>query len=280
MHLRAASNMLPPSPAMAGALGSSLMENSVSDDFDFQRNPVAEVAQLLIGIVVFYDVLSSASLRIPHTIRNQQHLLDAWDIRIQDAFICETSVICLIADITELDTWKRTATRKERLSVMELGTRSTQLHKRISQIIATISHELDSSLSRTAFELVRLHCSLIFASAAMTYLHVVVSGAYVSLPEIEESVAQTIERMIELPDYKWLEFLVWPFCMTGCMASEAQESFFSSIVAEAELEVDEMNSLAKALTVMEQCWHQRRKQMQPVDWVTAMESLDRKFILI
>ncbi|KAM3065101.1 hypothetical protein ACMFMG_006140 [Clarireedia jacksonii] len=58
----------------------------------------------------------------------------------------------------------------------------------------------------------------IFALAAVTYLHVVTSGALPELSEIKESVSRTIGAIKRLTDAKLLRNLAWKLCITGCLA--------------------------------------------------------------
>jgi hypothetical protein len=47
------------------------------------------------------------------------------------------------------------------------------------------------------------------------------------LPEIQNSVSNTLEAFRVLPDPTLLRNLVWPFCIIGCMASKKNEEFFN-----------------------------------------------------
>jgi hypothetical protein len=62
--------------------------------------------------------------------------------------------------------------------------------------------------------------SSIFALSAITYLHTVVSGAYPDLNEIQQSVFRTMKVLVNLPDPGLLRYIVWLFCVTGCLASK------------------------------------------------------------
>ena len=59
-----------------------------------------------------------------------------------------------------------------------------------------------------------------------------VSGANYQLPEIIESVSvKTVEAFSGLEDAKSLQHLVWPFCVSACMASGEQQEFFRRLGA-------------------------------------------------
>ena len=61
----------------------------------------------------------------------------------------------------------------------------------------------------------------LFALSAITYLHVVLSGAY---PELD-----TIYDFKDLADTKSLH-LVWPFCISGCLALDGQHAICPGLV--------------------------------------------------
>jgi hypothetical protein len=67
----------------------------------------------------------------------------------------------------------------------------------------------------------------------MTYLHVAISGAYPELPEIIESVSKTIDAVQSLTDAKLLQNLVWPFCISGCLALDRKHTIFQGLLSAA-----------------------------------------------
>jgi Fungal specific transcription factor domain len=89
----------------------------------------------------------------------------------------------------------------------------------------------------------------VFACAALTYLHVVLLGAYPELPEIRESVLRTIEAFRELSDARKVSNLVWPFCIAGCMALTQNEDDFRDIASSAGSDGKGSRNLEKAVAI-------------------------------
>lgn len=93
----------------------------------------------------------------------------------------------LILEASKLDDWKRECEKNRRLSVAELVRRGTKIETDINQGLAILdSHrpsqrQIDSSIATEAQILVVTEC---FALAALTYIHVVVSGPHPDLPEL------------------------------------------------------------------------------------------------
>lgn len=96
----------------------------------------------------------------------------------------------------------------------------------------------------------------IWAQAALTYLLVVVSGWQPSNPEIRESVAVTTSMLRRLPAPANLRSVVWPFCVTGCLAAPEEEQAFRDMVsALGPLQI--FGTVREALSMMEQVWAHR-----------------------
>ena len=102
----------------------------------------------------------------------------------------------------------------------------------------------------------------IFVCSALTYLHVVVSGARPDLPEIRECISKSIKAFQSLPDPTWVRHLVWAFRIASCMAATDEEDEFRDIASAAFLDGQIFGNFEKALEIMEQCWRSRRSQQQ------------------
>lgn len=108
--------------------------------------------------------------------------------------------------------------------------------------------------------------TLVWAHATLTYLSTVVSGLQPSCPELRASVAATIALLAAAPAPASVRSVVWPFCVTGCLALPEEEGFFRGMV-EALGPLSSFGTIAAALRVMEGVWA-RRGQLGP-EWTMA-----------
>ncbi|OAP63706.1 hypothetical protein AYL99_02933 [Fonsecaea erecta] len=131
----------------------------------------------------------------------------------------------------------------------------------------------------------------IFACAAMVYLTVVVSGRPdPHNPEIRDAVSRSIRIFRALPDdihVQMLHGMLWPFCITGCMALKDQESSFEYLALKAAgttVVHQGPDTLWRALQVMRTCWRIRSGQslegVPSVDWFSAMSTLGYQVLLV
>jgi hypothetical protein len=123
----------------------------------------------------------------------------------------------------------------------------------------------------------------LFACAAMVYLTVVFDGPDPRLPSIRDAVTKALQVFSALPDGQMLRSLVWPFCITGCMAQKDQESSFANMAARAGISNRDPDTSTRALQVMETCWQIRSQEKQDppsADWFTAMSKLGYQVLLV
>ena len=119
----------------------------------------------------------------------------------------------------------------------------------------------------------------IFALSAMTYLHVVVSGAHPELPEIMASISKTVAAFQRLTDKKMLRNLVWPFCISGCLAREEQHGIFRDLISAAEITQSTIGTCLEAFKIMEECWEARKTCSCNYDWVSVMNKRGQYVLL-
>jgi hypothetical protein len=242
---------------------------------------VDEIAcDFLVSVFVWFDILASASTRSkPFLEDNVQYL---GNIELDKVMGCESSVMILISKISQLEEWKREMQRAGRLSIVELSSRGSDIgmllnHQLATQTILPTTLVFGNSPGKYVSTITR-----IFAYAALTYLHTVVSGPYPELPEIKASVSMTIAALSNLPEPKLLKNLAWPFCMSGCMASRDQDSLFRSLMAGMSIDGHCPGNYWKAFEVMQECWRLRDchgEASAEVDWTSAMSSLGFQVLL-
>jgi hypothetical protein len=241
---------------------------------------------ILIGSFIRFDVLAGASIGSrPFLDLNHLELLADNTIHLEDLVGCENWVVALIFRISELGNWKRESESNCRLSIRELAKRGAEIDACLQENLSNISHrstiQEDSppGVSNASFSgSTKAAITTIFALSALTYLHVVVSGPIFDLPEIAESVTRTVAEFAKVRDAGLLQFLVWPFCVTGCLASEEQQSVFRNLISAQKITESTVGTHMGALKLMEECW-KRRKRQGNCDMMSVMQSLGH-FILL
>lgn len=122
----------------------------------------------------------------------------------------------------------------------------------------------------------------LFALAAITYLHVTVSGAWPFLPAIRANVARSLAVLCALPE-ELLIRVSWPFAVTGCMVLEEGRGVVRGVVAKAQSAGLNIGTVWKGMLVVEECWRLRddcgSQVAGEVGWLDAMGSLGEKILL-
>jgi hypothetical protein len=242
--------------------------------------------KFLLGAFIWLDILSCVSTGSkPFLSLEHGFVLESGGIRLEELVGCENWAAILVFDISVLDNWKRELERSHKLSIAELAKRGALIEERLKEKLAETSIQEPipmGDFSRKAMRFLRsstTDITKIFALSALTYLHVVISGSHPELPEIAESVSNTIAAFRALTDPKLLRNLVWPFCITGCLASEGQQSIFHDLVLAAEVDEQTVGTCLEAMKIVEECWRIRKTGSRNCDWVFVMNSLGHHVLL-
>ena len=244
------------------------------------------VIKFLLGSLVSFDIIASASTRSDQFFHLDHKLvLERAGIRLEDLFGCSNWAMILIFEISWLDQWKKDAKKANKLSISELTKRGRKLEQRLQEKLANMEH-----FSSTGSSLVRppgmmhlppaIEMTKVYALSAVTYLHVVVAGARPELPEIIESVSRTVVAFQNLTDARLLRNLVWPFCISGCLASEGQYEYFRELVSSVGVTQSAMRTCLEALRLMEACWEGRKDCSDNFDWASIMNKRGSHVLLM
>jgi hypothetical protein len=230
------------------------------------------------------DIMSCASTRSsPLLDLDHKFLLERANIPLETIVGCSNWVIVFILEIARLDRWKKEADKAHRLSIIELTNRANQIKRLLGDKLAEIENEplFKNSLEHPS-GMVSEYTTInkLYALSAITYLHVVVSGAYPELPEIRESVSRTIVIFQTLKKATLLRNLVWPFCISGCLALEGQYTFFRDLISAAEVTESTVGTCLDALKIMEECWETRKACSYNCDWVSIMNKWGHPVLLL
>lgn len=240
--------------------------------------------KFLLGSFILMDIISCTSTRSsPLLDLDHKFLLERTDIPLKTIAGCSNWVLLLILEIARLDSWKKEADKAHRLSIMELTDRANQIKRLLGDKLAEIENKLlfENSLQHSS-GIVSEHTKInkLYALSAITYLHVVVSGAHPELPEIRESVSRTIATFQTIKKAKLLRNLVWPFCITGCLAVEGQYATFRDLISAAEVTELSVGTCVDALKIMEECWETRKACSYNCDWASIMNKWGHPILLL
>lgn len=258
------------------------LDGNKTEDCIFSDNET--VIELLLASFLWLDILARVSTR-ENTLSQLNHtlLLEQTNIRPENLFGCRCWAVLMMLKISQLDDWKREAEMNRRLSVADLVKRGAKIEEELEQGLAD---ELvpQSRHERTGLELeFEEKCLVVtrcYGLAALTYLHVVVSGAHPDLPEIYDSVSRGLAALMSLKEQNMFETAVWPVCVIGCMVAESKESTFRIHTAEGGVTLASARGLSRAMEIVEHCWKQRAAGFGNCDWFSAMKSVGQQNLLL
>jgi hypothetical protein len=206
-------------------------------------------------------------------------------LKLEDFFGVPNWIVRSIAHTAALDAWKKDQKKTNSLSMTQLVSRAAAIEQTLKSHIVELDLELnvaDPGYPPALNPIIVLGqaaaadpaaayrespiaapqggtavTARIWAQAALTYLLVVVSGWQPAGAEMRESVALTAEMLRgRLPAPASLRTVVWPFCVTGCLAEEGEEQGFRDMVA-ALGPLSVFGTVREALAIMEQVWEHR-----------------------
>ncbi|KAH8799075.1 fungal-specific transcription factor domain-containing protein [Xylogone sp. PMI_703] len=259
-----------------------------------------EMADLLMGLVIWFDILSNICLNASPSLCTSPSLCNLYikflespnlGINLDKATGCQDWVIVSMLSIYSFRDWKIAARTEGSLSIWELTRKATNIRQRLEEGIAGISqqrleHESQLrdqtmngiSMAKSRYEILTI--TQVFASAALVFLEATVSGPYPSLIEVEREVDQAIDVLKDLPDPTLLQYLGWPLCVIGCMAQPKHYGLLQSLFSIVD-NIDEV-ILSDITRLVQRCWTLRENYQDGngVDWNDAMQNLGRDLLFI
>ncbi|KAG6059236.1 hypothetical protein E4U33_007145 [Claviceps sp. LM78 group G4] len=208
------------------------------------------------------------------------------------AICCQDWVVASIIEVVQLDVWKKGAAKTGTLSGVELVKRAhnieTSLKLRLQQAkdafpwLYTERHLPSSLLHSTASPVLTHYVTEVFATAALVYLHVVISGARRQVPDVHNHVRDAITLFRCRCCAQALSSLCWPLCLTGCLAVGEDRVFVLNLAISAAAETSGgVGSFDPAISVIQECWNAAdRCSDADVDWTWAMKSLCSQVVFL
>ncbi|KAH8799132.1 fungal-specific transcription factor domain-containing protein, partial [Xylogone sp. PMI_703] len=289
MHLQAALTLLNRHIPMLQHLPSAAEGLNDSSIYARQENSNTwgvekQLLKFAFSVFLWFEIIACASESLPPSLfPSCKQLLESGMIDLTWVTGCENWVWLQIAEISALLSWKNSAQRHGVLSMRELTQRATIIEKQLvergeEQARATHGEHLPS------FSGMGMHdvgaATTIFSLAALTYLHVVVSGPNPNLPEIRLSVSKTLTALKELEDPQLINSLAWPFCVTGCLAEKNDRAAVRGLLAAASISSKGVGNLWSAFRIVEECWRLRESEQGLWEWGGVMARLDEHTFLV
>lgn len=239
----------------------------------------------LVAVVIWFDLVSCASTGAAPRLPYAALMLDR-KINLGKVMGCANWAMIVIGDLAALNAWKHHARQTRTLNVRELVSRGQAIETRLEEGLAMLESQGTAAQSGVpAYQAeppVNRIVSRIFASAARVQLHTILSGAFPHLPEVLAAVERTISALEMVQDFQDMRGLIWPLCITGCMADSSQQPFFERLIKNVlgDSPQDFGNSTA-VLEIMRKCWHGREvDDSQEWDWERAMTEMNICALLV
>ena len=246
------------------------------------------------GALAWYSTLSCISLHPPSPVPLDLLWCETGHISPYQIMGCQDWVMVKIREIATLCRWKDDMQAKRVLSLRDLALRAAELEKSLEAglvaldaDIAAVQPDNDLLLAIEPYDYgsarVHLLVTYIFASAALTYLFTIVSGANPNLSEIQGSVTKTISKIRQLPHLKFLGNLSWPLCITGCLSIGQNRDIFYNLIRKYNSKPHDFGSSQHIQSIVEKSWvlsEESCSKSNFIDWKVAMEVLDLDILLI
>lgn len=171
-----------------------------------------------------------------------------------------------IGDLAILDLWKKQAQQADTLSDQELLLRSQSVREKLEEGLASLESQFNLSSTaansqHTATEPnnnVVYKVTRVFASAALVQLHTIVHGAFPGHTDIQIAIQKTVKALEQVQDPQDMRGLIWPICISGCMAEEHQQFVFEDLIQKiVGQSLQDFGNSTTALLIMQKCWKLR-----------------------
>lgn len=245
------------------------------------------------GVLAWYDTIACTLPNSLSLIPEPWNWCETGFLSLERMMGCETWAMSQIRLISALRRWKDDMQDKRALSLRELSSRAAKIETALEDGLKVLETVIDADKAQDnllAIEMVGDYGSgqtarqitRIFASAALTYLHTIVSGLNPKLPEIQSSVARTVQAIQDLPRLKFLCNLSWPLCITGALAVGQSRATLSGLITKYMSKPHNFGSSQHIEKILNTCWEQSidEDSAEAFDYAAALRSLDLDILLV
>ncbi|KAI5456242.1 fungal-specific transcription factor domain-containing protein [Mariannaea sp. PMI_226] len=238
------------------------------------------------SILLVNDVLASTSLGQPPKLTAYYSELDGGDkppiLRSEDVLGCQPWILLAVADIAAFSAWKKEVYKRGELKPADMFSRAATIENRIHVGVQSLDemnaslgiesapnlqtylrhlnfpYDLGSSIQKATDDITR-----IWAYAAHTYLLVVTQGWDLSDHRIRRNTKKSMHLFQKILSPCWLRCLVWPFCVSGCVAIGDERQAFRNIGGSMQA-LKAFGTVQDALRIMETVWS--NDKIDPKSW--------------
>ncbi|KAI8721562.1 Zn(2)-C6 fungal-type domain-containing protein [Fusarium sp. LHS14.1] len=245
--------------------------------------------------VITADIIASTALgQLPQLREHHERVLGTREkphLNLKYIVGCENWIFLSIADIVELDLWKKKAKKSGAFSLMDLIQRAGRITQDLDNGLESSSGS-DNEDARNKDGIFSMFnpqrgqtidssmATRIWANAARLYLLMVLSGWQPGSSEIREVVSKNLELLRNLGSPSWLLALAWPFCVTGCLVTKEQECVICDIY-EATEPLKNIGPISEAMGIIRRVWEQREGLIgETWDMASCFGSMGRTVLLI
>lgn len=244
--------------------------------------------------IILADIVSSSALeQVPGLNEHHEKLMSGQgetSLNMKDVTGCENWVFLSIAEAVALNAWKKETKSKGNFSFMTLIQRAGKILEKLDGGLVMLNdeeHRVQETTNQRGeifaeFTLLRTMrpphdayyaITRVWANAARLYLIVVLSGWQPDMDEVVDLVSASLVLLENLTTPSWLTTLAWPICVTGCLASESQETAVEQVFSRTK-PLSNVGGLIEAMKIIRQTWAQRGELSQEWDLTTCFRSLD------
>jgi len=267
-------------PAVRSLLGmtSHLFQSSKSHRRKLVHKSHFSAVRIILAYLVWFDMQTTSLGHKESFLGIDQHqVMTLCPAEIEKVSGCHAWVVSAICDILDLSAWRTQAENQGRLSLFELVQRGNVIFNNIginlNQIQDEFSVDLASTWSQDSQQ-VRGNSAItaIFSYAAITYLHVVISGPNPHLTEIKEAVSQAVKCLRDLAVDKTAANLTWPICVVGCMAGGEDRVGLQECMSKLNGMEQKSHSFHNVIRVVRDCW-KVRDEGRDCDWSVIINQM-------
>ncbi|EXK78064.1 hypothetical protein FOQG_17245 [Fusarium oxysporum f. sp. raphani 54005] len=262
------------------------------------------------AFLVGTDVIASTCLEEPSELQQylSEEVLGNQDQRyvlsLETVTGCQDWVFRLIGDISAFNTWKKIKKRTGELAIEEVHSRMRNIdqrwqkhtdhlgqqcsrHQQGIDTISGIYGPLESVLRDTYYSQthqlsssdMHVRVTQIWAYAVRTYLLVTTFGWQPRHPDILSNIRHTVSLLNDVTSPSWLRSLIWPICVTGCIAVDDHRPIIRSILERAAA-LQTLGSLRRASSIIERVWAQQVCDVSNWDYAQCFNVLGYAVLLV
>lgn len=266
----------------------SLEEGSKFTPISAQLFSSTQVAfRFFVAKIIIADIISSVALEQTPRLQNHYERLmsgpEGTNLCLKDVTGCETWVYLSIAEIVELNVWKKQTKTSGNFSFMTLVQRAGKIIEKLDIGLAGLSENANATEDNHGgrlglfpeFTLLKNtrppqssynSITHIWANSARLYLLSVLSGWQPESDEVINLVSTNFQLLEGLSSPSWLTTLAWPFCVTSCLASECQEATILRLF-ERTKPLSNVGGLSEGMKIAQETW--KRRSSIDAEWGLA-----------